>query len=136
MRAWGMPKADEDAGAIFDKHQQDMIAECIEFNRIAGLYQKSLAYQYFAVHESKNDEIKSAKLKFPDGMELDDYSAGFVRRDGVTPKPVLQFVIDSNPNERAQLQRALQVSLSGLTDKQSTSTPVTVNSDYPVTISE
>jgi len=132
VRAWGMPKANEDAGAIFDKHQKEMIMDCIEFNSKSGLYQKCLAYQYLAVHEFMNDEIKAAKLKFPAGMELDDYSAGFVRRDGVTPKPVLQYVIDSNPNERAGLSKPLQLKVPLRADGPAL---VTVNSDYPVTIS-
>lgn len=136
VRAWGMPKADEDAGAIFDKHQKEMIAACIEFNLKAGLYQKCLAYQYLAVHEFMNEEIKAAKLKFPAGMELDDYSAGFVRRDGVTPKPVLQYVIDSNPNGQTRLSAPRQVTLAPGANPERSSTSLTVNSDYPAVISQ
>jgi hypothetical protein len=127
VAAWGMPKPAPDVGAAFDKHQKDMIADCLEFNRKAGLYQKCLAYQYAAGNEGMADQIRKAKPKFPPGMELDDYGFGFVRRDGVTLKPIFQHLIDAKVNDAARLAKpsTTKVKLAG----QSVTTEL--NSDYP-----
>ena len=127
VAAWGMPKTAGDTGAAFDKYQTDMISACLEFNRKAGLYQKCLAYQYAAGNEAMTDEIKKAKPKFPPGMELDDYGFGFVRRDGMTPKPIFQYLIDAKVNDAARLAKPVttNVLLAGK------SVAMKLNSDYP-----
>jgi hypothetical protein len=79
-----------------------------------------------------NEQIKAAKLKFPAGMELDDYSFGFVRRDGATPKPVLQFLIDSDPNGQAGLSKPRELKIPLSEGNEQNPAPVTVNSDYSV----
>lgn len=130
VAAWGMPKPEDDAGAVFDNHQKDMISSCLEFNRKSGLYQKCFAYQYFAVNEAMSEQIKNTHLKFPAGMELDDYGFGFTRRDGVTPRPIFQYLIDTKVNDKKQLAVAVKrkVTLNGQ------STSVKLNSDYPTEI--
>jgi hypothetical protein len=104
-----------------------MISACLEFNRKAGLYQKCLAYQYAAGNEAMTDEIKKAKPKLPPGMELDDYGFGFVRRDGMTPKPIFQYLIDAKVNDAARLAKpiATNVTLAGK------AIAMKLNSDYP-----
>ncbi len=127
VAAWGMPKPAPDVGAAFDKYQKDMISACLEFNRKAGLYQKCLAYQYAAGNEGMTDEIKKAKPKFPPGMELDDYGFGFVRRDGVTLRPIFQYLIDAKVNDAASLAKpvAAKVTLAGK------AVEVKLRGDYP-----
>ena len=127
VAAWGMPKAGENAVAAFDKYQKDMISDCLEFNRKAGLYQKCLAYQYSAGNEELTDQIKKAKLNFPPGMELDDYGFGFVRRDGVTPKPIFQYLIDAKVNDRARLSEPVETQLK----LEGKSVTTKLKSDYP-----
>ena len=125
-----MPKPAPDVGAAFDKYQKDMIADCLEFNRKAGLYQKYLAYQYAAGNEGMADEIKKAKPKFPPGMEVDDYGFGFVRRDGATLKPIFQHLIDAKVNDAARLAKPVptKVKLAGK------SVTAELNSDYPLAV--
>ncbi len=130
VAAWGMPKTADDVGAAFDKYQKDMISDCLEFNRKAGLYQKCLAYQYAAGNEGMADRTKKAKPKFPPGMELDDYGFGFVRRDGVTPKPIFQYLIDAKVNDAARLAKPVttEVKLAGK------AVTMKLNSDYPTEV--
>ena len=130
VAAWGMPKSGADAGAAFDTYQKDMISDCLEFNRKAGLYQKCLAYQYAAGNEGMTDQIKKAKPKFPPGMELDDYGFGFVRRDGLTARPIFQYLIDAKVNDPARLSAPVEttVKLDGKT------VTTKLKSDYPAEV--
>jgi hypothetical protein len=127
VAAWGMPKSGDNAVAAFDKSQKDMIADCLEFNRKAGLYQKCLAYQYAAGNEAMTDQIKKANPKFPPGMELDDYGFGFVRRDGVTPRPIFQYLIDAKVNDKARLSRPVETNVK----LEGKSVTMKLSSDYP-----
>ena len=127
VAAWGMPQTSDDVGTAFDKYQKDMISTCLEFNRKTGLYQKCLAYQYAAGNETMTDKIKNTEPKFRPGMELDDYGFGFVRRDGITLKPVFQYLIDANVNDKASLAEPVttEVKVAGK------SAMMRLNSDYP-----
>lgn len=127
VAAWGMPRTSGDIGAAFDEYQKDMISTCIKFNNKAGLYQKCLAYQYAAGNETMVDEIKNANPTFRPGMELDDYGFGFVRRDGTTPKPIFQYLIDANVNDKTRLAEPVttEVEVAGKL------VTTRLNSDYP-----
>jgi hypothetical protein len=129
VQAWGMPKPPSAAGAAFDKHQKDMISDCIEFNLQSGLYQKCFAYQYLAGNEAHNEEIKKG---MPPGTDVDDYGGGFMRKDGVTPKPVMQYILNTDPNGRANLAQPVKVKLPEAAGKEDV--VIAVNSDYPTEI--
>lgn|GEM_PF-3122522 len=130
VAAWGMPKAGEDAGAVFDKYQKDMISSCLDFNRKSGLYQKCFAYQYAAGNEGMNQQIKAANPTFPAGMELDDYGFGFTRRDGKTPRPVFQYLIDARVNDKKRLAGGVRRKV--IVDGKAVI--MKLNSDYPTEI--
>ena len=60
-------------------------------------------------------------------MELDDYGFGFVHSDGVTLKPIFQYLIDAKIKDKARLSHPVEtkVRLEGR------SVTIKLNSDYP-----
>ena len=129
VAAWGLPEGDQ--GEYFDRLQKEEIAECIEFNLKSGLFQKILPYQYAAGNERQVDALKEVRL--PAGMTLDDYGFGFMRKDGKTPRPVFQYIINTNPNGRAGLEAERTVTIPLIADNGKVKKiKVKVRSNYPL----
>ena len=98
--AWGYPHtwnpAQDDAKA-FDAKQLEDYQNCLKSNDELGLYQKLLPYQFQAGNERDDDGQIKTKAQLPQGMAIDDYGFGIVRRD-FSPRPVYTWLDQSNPN--------------------------------------
>lgn len=128
VRAWGVPKSDP--CGYFDRTQSEMILDSLEFNSLAGLYQKCFAHQYAASLEGVPDELAHARLAFPAGLTLEDYSYGFTRRDGMTMKPVFIDIITHKVNDAKKLKGSVKRSVRWLGKKITVST----TTDYPARV--
>lgn len=126
VRAWGIPQPPETAAAAFDRHQSEMIQDCLAFQRRSGLYHRCFAYQYAAGNEGESERIREALPM----IHPDDYGFGFTRADGTTPRPVLQQIITTQPNRNAlrPAQRRIRV------DNALRNGSITVSGDYPTLI--
>ncbi len=87
----------------FDQGQKDQIETGIRESRRFGIYLKYFPYQFYAPNESGFD-VKSAGVKFPEGYTIDDYGFGMLRRDGKTPRPAYDFLLESQFNKKIQAE--------------------------------
>ncbi len=126
VRAWGIPQPADSAAAVFDQHQEEMILDCLAFQKRSGLYHRCFAYQYAAGNEAETERLRAALPT----IDPDDYGFGFTRADGRTPRPVLQRIMTKQPNRDAQQPAQRKIRLSGSKGNRT----VTVRSDYPIQI--
>lgn len=101
VSAWGIKK--EAPLDYFDKTQKEMISDCIALNKQAGIYTKYFIYQWMAGNEGENDKIMAANITFPNGYTINDYGYGIIRSDGITGKPIYNFLLENKANEKSLL---------------------------------
>lgn len=110
--AWGYPHArgDDDAEA-FDRMQRGQWQACLDRARELGLYQKILPYQFHAGNERNDDGKIEENSQLPEGMTIDDFGFGIVRRDGVAPRPTYEWLktLDFNAGLRGEGPRTVEV---------------------------
>ena len=82
-------------GAQFDAGHLGQWKTCIEEAGRHGLYWKILPYQFAAGNERG---IDLAQLSLPEGHEIDDYGFGLLRRDGRTPRPTYDWLLEAQVN--------------------------------------
>ncbi len=99
--AWGYPHAwnpAQDDGKAFDQKQLDDYRNCLRKNTELGLYQKLLPYQFQAGNERDDDGLIKTKAQLPEGMTIDDFGFGIVRRD-MSPRPTYRWLQESQLNQ-------------------------------------
>jgi hypothetical protein len=99
VNAWGMPHARKSAredGPEFDAVHLATWRDCVEDNARRRIYVKALGYQWVAQNETAPEKMKGAKL--PPGHTQHDYGFGLLRADGKTPRPVYDWIKQTNPN--------------------------------------
>jgi hypothetical protein len=129
VQAWGLPETD--APGFWDANQKEMLSDCIRFNLKAGLYQKMFAYQFRAGNEIAAERIAAAGVVFPPGHTVDDYGFGFMRRDGRTPRPVWDWILEYNVNAPARLGATRQVQLMTESRGEGTAVVIPLDPTYP-----
>jgi len=125
--AWGVPSTDP-LGTWLNQ-QKEMLSDCITFNNKSGLYNKCFIYQYAAGLEGNRDVILS-KVTLPEGDNIDNYGFGLVKMDGVTPKPIMKWIIDNQPNNKKKL--APKTAVKVVINKKKK--VVNLNSSYPTLV--
>jgi hypothetical protein len=98
--AWGYPHNSKPAkqdGPTFDEKQTEDYQTCFEKNNELHLFDKVLPYQFQAGNERDDDGAIKTTAKLPDGMTIDDYGFGIVRRD-MTPRPTYKWLMESQVN--------------------------------------
>lgn len=102
VAAWGFPhERGEEDGPAYDQVHLDQWRECIQAAFETGLYAKVLPYQYHAMNERMNETLATeeyAREYLPEGHTIDDYGFGIVRRDGLTPRPTYQWLLEAQWN--------------------------------------
>jgi hypothetical protein len=110
--AWGYPhdRGENDAEA-FDRMQREQWQACLERAQELGIYQKILPYQFHAGNERNDDGKIEEKAQLPQGLTIDDFGFGIVRRDGVTPRPTYTWLeqLDLNAWLREEKARSVEV---------------------------
>jgi hypothetical protein len=99
--AWGYPhnhKPAQKDGDYFDEEQRRQWEACLVKNRELGLYTKLFPYQFHAGNERDDDKQIRKRVQLPPGMTIDDYGFGIVRRDGLTPRPTYQWLVEKQWN--------------------------------------
>jgi hypothetical protein len=88
-------------GKGFDQGQLGQWKTCIEEAMKHKLYWKIIPYQFYSGNESANDALKDPKnaVKLPAGHTPDDYGFGILRRDGKTPRPTYDWLLQARINE-------------------------------------
>ena len=91
-------------GETFDQGQLGQWKSCIEEAVKHRLYAKILPYQFRANNERANDALKdpSTDIELPEGHTIDDYGFGIVRRDGKTPRPTYNWLLQRQVNTPIQ----------------------------------
>lgn len=97
VQAWGIPKGN--AAKYYDDKQNDMIKDCIKFNRKSGLYQKSFPYVYQGDAECGGDIRKKIESSLPKGANINDYGYGLTRKNG-SYRPAYKYIMSSKPNRK------------------------------------
>lgn len=98
--AWGYPhdwKPTKEDGPTFDAKQLEDYRNCFTNNNDLHLYNKVLPYQFFAGNERDDDGKIKTTAKLPDGMTIDDYGYGIVRRD-LSPRPTYAWLLKNRLN--------------------------------------
>lgn len=98
--AWGYPHTwnpPRDDAKVFDEKQLEDYRNCLAKNQELGLYQKLLPYQFQAGNERDGDGAIKTKAQLPEGMTIDDYGFGIVRRD-MSPRPTYNWLLETRPN--------------------------------------
>lgn len=99
--AWGYPhtrKPPRDDGDTFDSEHLKQWRACIEWNAENRLYQKILPYQLHARNERDDDGKTAETVRLPEGLTIDDYGFGLLRRDGRTPRPTYEWLLETQVN--------------------------------------
>lgn len=113
VQAWGIPT--KNASTYYDKKQKDMIADCIKFNRKAGIYQKYFPYVYQGNIEASKKTKERIIKSLPVGANPDDYGYGLVRKNG-TPRPTMEYLYKTQPN-RPNNNKRRELGDSNILDK-------------------
>lgn len=98
--AWGYPhdwNPPQDDAAAFDQKQLEDYQNCLKMNSQLGLYQKVLPYQFRAGNERDDTNDIRSRAKLPEGMTIDDYGFGIVRRD-LSPRPTYKWLLEAKVN--------------------------------------
>jgi hypothetical protein len=99
--AWGYPhnqNPPRNDAEVYDQVHLDQWRECIQWNLQKRLYQKIFPYQFSAGNERNDDGKIGETSRLPPGMTIDDYGFGMVRHDGMTPRPVYEWIRETQPN--------------------------------------
>jgi hypothetical protein len=103
--AWGYPHdRGEDDATTLDRLMAEQWQQCLDAAEHYGLYQKLFAYQLHAGNERNDDGQVSQRLRLPEGQTLDDYGFGILRRDGMTPRPVYDWLKQRDFNRDIRLR--------------------------------
>ena len=97
---------------IFDQEQQRQWQACLASNRELGLYTKFLPYQFAAGNERDDDQQIRQRSQLPADLTIDDFGFGIVRRDGRTPRPTYQWLLQEQVNRAIQEEPAYEVDVS------------------------
>jgi len=91
--AWGYPHSrGRDDARELDRMMIEQWQACLDAAEKYGLYQKLLPYQFHAGNERNDDGNIDAKTNLPEDHTIDDYGFGIVRRDGITPRPIYDWL--------------------------------------------
>jgi hypothetical protein len=110
--AWGYPhthKPPQKDREFFDQEQLHQWQACLVRNRDLGLYAKLLPYQFQAGNERDDDGQIRSRAQLPPGMTIDDFGFGIVRRDGRTPRPVYDWLVEEQYNRCLLSETAYEV---------------------------
>jgi hypothetical protein len=105
--AWGYPhdRGEED-GPVLDRLMTEQWQQCLDAAEHYGLYQKLFAYQLHANNERNDDGQIAQRVRLPEGQTIDDFGFGILRRDGVSPRPVYEWLKQRDFNRSIRLQPA------------------------------
>lgn len=98
--AWGYPhswKPAKEDGPTFDAKQLEDYQACFEKNNELHLFDKVLPYQFQAGNQRDDDGAIKTTAKLADGMTIDDYGFGMVRRD-MSPRPTYTWLKEAQVN--------------------------------------
>jgi len=98
--AWGYPhtwKPAQEDGPAFDAKQLEDYQTCFEKNNELHLFDKLVPYQFMAGNERDDDGAIKTNAKLPQGMTIDDYGFGIVRRD-MSPRPTYKWLEENQVN--------------------------------------
>lgn len=116
INAWGFPhKQGKRDGEVFDQKHLEAWKNCVNIARKSGLYQKYMPYQFHAGNEMGPKELRVqsyADKHLPPNLTIDDYGFGLVRRDGITPRPTYEWLLDEKPNREIVRQPTRVVDVS------------------------
>lgn len=113
--AWGYPHArqpPEDDAVSFDQEQRRQWQACLATNRELGLYARLLPYQFAAGNERDDDGQIRQRSQLPTDMTIDDFGFGIVRRDGRTPRPTYQWLLEEQVNRVVQEEPTYETDIS------------------------
>lgn len=108
--AWGYPHdrdPPQNDAEYFDEAMIDQWKQVIWSARHLGIYQKYLPYQFAAGNERNDDGRIQELANLPEGMTIDDYGFGIVRRDGKTPRPIYTWLLEQQFNRDIQAKPCL-----------------------------
>ena len=102
----------ENDAVHFDQEQQRQWQACLASNRELGLYAKLLPYQFAAGNEPDDDHQIGQQSQLPPNLTIDDFGFGIVRRDGRTPRPTYQWLLQEQVNGAIQEEPTYEVDIS------------------------
>ena len=87
-------------GAEFDAGHLGQWRACIEEASGNRLYAKVMPYQMHTGNERARDAFDdpATGIELPEGHTQDDYGFGILRRDGVTPRPTYEWLLEAQVN--------------------------------------
>ncbi|MHB8864323.1 MAG: cellulase family glycosylhydrolase [Pirellulaceae bacterium] len=112
--AWGYPHArnpQENDAVNFDQEQLRQWQACLASNRELGLYAKILPYQFAAGNERDDDQQIRQRSQLPPDLTIDDFGFGIMRRDGRTPRPTYQWLLQEQVNRGIEEEPAYEVDI-------------------------
>ena len=85
----------------FDEGHLSQWKNCITEALQHRLYWKMLPYQ-FAADNERGFDVEAEGIEFPEGHNINDYGFGLVRRDGKTPRPTYNWLLEVQVNRHIE----------------------------------